>query len=303
MLDMSEFPNFKELVKTTFSAYTRSGSTIVKFLFLSFIGPFLIFLLGMLPSAMTNNSVLFVPLFIIGAIIMIYTQTWFAAALILAAADVVADKEIQIGAVLAKARSKVVQLWWLGLLQGAIVLGGLILFIVPGILFSLWFSLASYILVLEGVKGMNALLKSKEYMKGFIGHVFISLFFFQLLVGVFQFVPTEILNAMHYETIATGYNLIAQIVIAPLIVIFTYLLYKNIKRQKSDAPNEYPQPRKNKYFFVALLAPIVALILVAAGIWFAGNLMKDYQNAPQDQNDQSIEDSMSLMILTQPPDC
>ena len=58
------------------------------------------------------------------------------------------------------------------ILMGLAIMGGFILLIVPGILFSFWFMLAQHVTVLEGTAGRAALGRSKALMKGNIDAVF-----------------------------------------------------------------------------------------------------------------------------------
>jgi hypothetical protein len=55
---------------------------------------------------------------------------------------------------------------WVAILRGLIVLGGLILFIVPGIIWALRYSLAVQAAVIEGKRGMGALHRSKDLTRG-----------------------------------------------------------------------------------------------------------------------------------------
>ncbi len=55
---------------------------------------------------------------------------------------------------------------WVSILVGVIALLGLILFIIPGLIFAVWYSFAALIFVLEGVKGYAALKQSKSLVSG-----------------------------------------------------------------------------------------------------------------------------------------
>lgn len=55
------------------------------------------------------------------------------------------------------------------ILMGLAIMGGLILFIIPGILCALWFMLAQQVAVLEPLSGGPALSRSKALMKGNMG--------------------------------------------------------------------------------------------------------------------------------------
>jgi hypothetical protein len=55
---------------------------------------------------------------------------------------------------------------WVAILRALIVLGGLILFIVPGIIWGLRYSLAVQAAAIEGKRGMNALHRSQDLTRG-----------------------------------------------------------------------------------------------------------------------------------------
>jgi len=67
---------------------------------------------------------------------------------------------------LKKALSNILGYWWVTVLMCLIVMGGTVLLLVPGIIFSVWFMMVPYVFVLEKQKGLNALLRSKEYVEG-----------------------------------------------------------------------------------------------------------------------------------------
>ncbi|MCK4535381.1 MAG: zinc-ribbon domain-containing protein [Desulfuromonadales bacterium] len=61
------------------------------------------------------------------------------------------------------------RLWsflWVSLLVWFIISGGYLLFFIPGLLFTTWFLFAQFIMAREDIRGMEALLKSKEYVSG-----------------------------------------------------------------------------------------------------------------------------------------
>ncbi|MEK7131112.1 MAG: hypothetical protein AAB797_00045, partial [Patescibacteria group bacterium] len=53
-------------------------------------------------------------------------------------------------------------------LVALIVLGGTLLFIIPGIIFTVWYSFTSYVVIFEGVAGLNALRASKSFLVALI---------------------------------------------------------------------------------------------------------------------------------------
>lgn len=75
---------------------------------------------------------------------------------------------------------RIIPLFLTSILMGLAIMGGLILLIIPGILFAFWFSLSTHAVVLEKMSGTTALKRSKALMSGNIGTVFVM----GILLGV-----------------------------------------------------------------------------------------------------------------------
>jgi len=52
------------------------------------------------------------------------------------------------------------------IILGFLGTGGFLFLIIPGIIFLVWFIFAQFIIFAEDDRGMNAILKSKEYVRG-----------------------------------------------------------------------------------------------------------------------------------------
>ena len=52
---------------------------------------------------------------------------------------------------------KILSFVWVSILAGFLILGGFGLFIIPGIIFSIWFIFSTYVLVAEDKNGMQAI--------------------------------------------------------------------------------------------------------------------------------------------------
>lgn len=61
---------------------------------------------------------------------------------------------------------RLLPLIWTSILVGLAVLGGFILFIIPGVIFAFWFCLSTHVVVLENQSGGSALSRSRELMRG-----------------------------------------------------------------------------------------------------------------------------------------
>jgi len=104
------------------------------------------------------------------------------AAVVHAIASEYLEKPTTVGEAIKRAFRVILPLIWTSILLFLAVMGGFILCIIPGIIFSFWFSLAIPVVVIEGVSGFEALKRSKQLMKGNVGTVFVLL----LLVGMIQ---------------------------------------------------------------------------------------------------------------------
>jgi len=205
-------------------------------------------------------------------ILYLIAIAWGSLALIYA----IKNREEKIGFVEAYRYSfkKILSFWWLSLLGGFITLSGFVLLIVPGIIFTVWFSLAIFILVAEDLKGMNALLKSREYVKGKWKDVFWRLFFISLLTIVI-FLPSLILGFLgffskipHYNGfiiyfISASITYLTYLLWIPLMVTYEFLIYRHLKTIKSDLVFVPSKKTKAIFWVIGFLAiPLFILTLV-----------------------------------------
>lgn len=74
------------------------------------------------------------------------------------------------------------------LLTSLAILGGTILFIIPGLILGAWFSLAPYIVISENLGVIDSMKRSRELVKGHTVEM-LGLTFFEQLFGVLNFIP------------------------------------------------------------------------------------------------------------------
>lgn len=166
-------------------------------------------------------------LFISGLILLLaaawilFVFIWPGVALIYAVKE--RKREIGFRQSFGKAWPKLLSYLWVSFLSGLAVFAGLILLIIPGIIFMVWFSFSVYVLIAEDRKGTQALSRSKQLVKGRWWKVFGRLVMLWLLglivVGVLNSVPL------------VG-TLIANLLISSFSVVYLYLLYEDLKEQK-----------------------------------------------------------------------
>ena len=117
----------------------------------------------------------------------------------------------------------------LSILMSLIIMVGFLLLIVPGIILSVWFAFASYILILENAGITDSLRRSREYVRGRWWGVFgrlilVSIVAFAITVAgamIFSFIPSEAISGL-LETAVS-------LVLVPFMMAFVYLMYKDVK--------------------------------------------------------------------------
>lgn len=181
------------------------------------------------------------------------------------------EKDLSFSEIMNGGFSKILSLIWLMLISSFIILGGSALFFIPGLIFSVWFSLSLSILFGEDKRGMDAMLQSKEYVKGYWGSVAWRLIAFGLIMfalSLIIFIPISLIGwALGISANALSY--LFNILLTPLAFIYTYLLYENIKGLKSGVAL---QPgSKTPFIIVAILGglfiPIMIFGMLAFGLF------------------------------------
>ncbi len=120
--------------------------------------------------------------------------------------------------------SRTYSLVWILFLILCISLGGYLFFIIPGLFLSFWFVFAPFILFDQKIRGMNALIKSKEYCMSNWKFILPQV----VLLGI---VPIVLIITFKYivENLIFGilYSLVASFIF-PYFVICFYVLYKDV---------------------------------------------------------------------------
>jgi hypothetical protein len=157
------------------------------------------------------------------SLIVAFIQMFAQLALIYAIQD--PQKVIGIKDSYKRALAKFIPFVWTSLLVAIIVLGGFILLIIPGIIFTLWFSFYGFIFVEEDLKGTKAIFKSKEYVQGRMGDIFLRFIFIVFLLLVIPIIFSFVLGKLASPIIS--------FFASPLAMIYCFLVYKKTKELKS----------------------------------------------------------------------
>ena len=148
---------------------------------------------------------------------------------------------------------------WIAILASLASFGGLILFVVPGIILAVQLALVRYALVLEGKNGMDALAQSREYVKGywwaFVGR--------GLLLGLL-FGAIMLVLYLPFKLIAGGIEAgliygILLLLFAPFSAVYSYEIFDNLRRLKPNAAEAAAKTEKG-FLKVCMVVGVVGII-------------------------------------------
>lgn len=224
-------------------------------------------------SSIVNYLLIIVVCFLFVAVIVL--QFWGRAALIYAIKD--GGENIGIKESFRRGRVKIRQFFWVSILTGLVTMGGLLLFGIPGIIFSVWFSFAIFIVIEEDLRGMNVLLKSREYVRGYwwsvwwrnlyLGGILMVIgLAFTFFEGLFSF-----LNLQALGELVNLVNVVVSIILTPLATIYQFIIYKNLKEIKGDFAFSPSRGFKIKLLIISIIGVVWGVLMLIALFPFINN--------------------------------
>ena len=167
---------------------------------------------------------------------------------------------------LKKGLKKIISFWWISFLLTLIVAGGYGLFIVPGILFSVWFSLAIYVLIFEDIGGMEALFRSRQLVSGYFGRTlwrFLILggfiFLFNFLIGLLGLLIIKTAGAKSAADFINNIKLLLPVFTVPISLIYGATLFDNLRNIKANVAFQKSGAGRKIKFIVAGVIGIVII--------------------------------------------
>jgi competence protein ComGC len=229
---VGSLPGFWSLLRESWNIYTGRFGTFLALALIIASPQLAVLLFGFIQNIPGLAVISALPAFllaIIYIIIYIIGTMWGTAALLFAIKD--RAERISVEESFKRSQDKVMSWWWISILSIFIISAGFFMLIIPGILFAVWYSFAAIVLVAEGAKGMSALRKSKEYVRGRFDEIFVRF----LLLGLL-YVPIILLGLL-LKVIPGSLGLIIQqvaglvfpLVYTPLLLIFQFVLYEKLK--------------------------------------------------------------------------
>lgn len=219
----ARLPGTKELLKRSWQIYKER---FIIFLLISLVSLVSVPLFLIKPTAF----LIIFPLVIFWLLVFIFLSFWQKGAILYA----VKDREEKIGFKESFKRGlhKIWPLLGTGLLAGLIVSGGLMLLIIPGVIFGVWFAFVSYLVVAENLSGKSALSRSKQLVKGNFGGVFGRILALGILVAAISIVASMLFGFIFGEEIGGIFSTTLSVVIAPFGTVYMFLIYEELKKIK-----------------------------------------------------------------------
>lgn len=284
------------LLKEAWATFSQSPSTYIKLILLTYlisIGLILGFaIVGLLLYFLTKSPAIAIAIpLVVGVPVFIYVSTWFGVALTHA---LMSDSEGEHkGTMEALRESKIfiVPYFLTSLLMSIITVGGYFLFIIPGIILQIFFSLYTFIILRENKTGLRALLTSREYIRGYGGVIFIYLLILAIISYVVTFVPAYIFEKMDLSVVASLLNIILGFVLTPVSMLFAIGIYKELKRIKGEVTIENYESRKLKYVGIGILGVVLPIVF----IWFViTNILPVFKDLPWSEMDQYMQEDYQM---------
>lgn len=125
----------------------------------------------------------------------------------------------------------------LSLLTAILVILWTLLLIIPGIIYSVFYSLAVMTFFFEDKRGMEALKRSKELIKGYFWPVFGRLFLIFVVMVMLSSIISMPLEYLEENSLAFSiWSFITQIIsllVGPVALFYSYEIYKDLKKIKA----------------------------------------------------------------------
>lgn len=227
----SNFISTSEFLKQSWQIYKDRFSVLVGI----FVVPAILSLILQLLSLNENRSAGVSALIIIITIAAIVISIWSQGASLLAIRD---GSTLNVLDYYKQSKNKIWTLILSGILSGLIILGGMILLIVPGIIFSIWFMFTMFFVMYENKNAVESLKASKALVKGDTGKVLwrmVVLIFVYIAIYIVIIILSAIFQALGG---AVGLAIVSAAVtalITPFGMIAVYVLYNFLKKQPRQA--------------------------------------------------------------------
>lgn len=265
-----------DLLKATWKEYTDRIVIILSILVL----PILCYVIATIPSHIGERGTFIASLFgFVGAILFMLAQIGLMK-------QMRANWALSIGDTYKSATPYFWGVLWVSVLSGLAFFGGLLLFVIPGIIVALWFAFVRQALVFDDQRGFAALSYSRELVRGLWLEVFLRF----LVLCVIAFL-VALLSMIPYIGILTP------LFTVPFATIYMVKLYDALKERKGDSLLLSPKKDRGLYITLVVLGVLaiillfvlfVSFIVLTAGAFLGNTNPAMMHGAPMPPGDYSL---------------
>lgn len=286
IIEKKRVTSFGELLKKSFRIFKQGAS---KFLSMALLVP----LLGMIPlvivgmlyamvfiinssTLLADNSIILILQMIFGLLVFISILVFLYVLCVSTIGMYILLRDFSPDLKVKEAFKRARPYFWkfivVNLFVGILVMLWGLLFIIPGIIFLIYYFFAEWVLIFESYEGMSALKRSKELVKGYWWSVFGRFLTFGLIhlviILVLSIPLIFIKEGSGLEFIWNFTTSMLDIIISIIFVIYSYLIYKDLAEIKSNSPSQVEKKKGGKKIIIVamvliFLVPITTIILVS----------------------------------------
>jgi hypothetical protein len=123
---------------------------------------------------------------------------------------------------------------WVVILQILALLGGFVMLIIPGLWLGTALAFTTYIFVIEGRHGIDALRQSKDYVKGYwwavLGRILLLALIYIVAMAIIQ-IPFGFIGGKILSGIVSA---VVVVFFVPFSAIYSYLIFENLRERKPE---------------------------------------------------------------------
>ena len=243
-----------ELIVDSWDLYAKNWRKFLPFiimlflptLILSALGTITLYLSVYLPSSSLASNIIILIVFAASMVFAI----WVTVALAKTILDCLLAKPTEWRETFSASSNLIWPVILTSFLVALSVIGGTLLFIVPGIIFAVWYSFTSYAVIFEGAQGLNALRASKSLV---VGRWWPIAWRLAIAALIFGFLNYTLSYALAYlirllplpmfiqSASASVFASLTSALIAPLSAGATLILYQSAKQNPVSQPTLPPR--------------------------------------------------------------
>ena len=183
-----------------------------------------------------------------GSTIGLIAWSWGFAAFLVA----VVDEDAEFMEAISMGKAKILPFAWLYTVMILIIMGGYVLLIIPGILLSIWFFSAQYMLAENDTRGLDALMKSKSYVDGYWWGIFFRLIAVGIVSAILGIIPFI--------------GSLLSLAFTPFMFIYMNMNYRALKEIKGDIIPIPPARERQAMVALGVLGSIAIVLLFAIAL-------------------------------------